>query len=65
MVASRSKKSSLTCLRISWKEREMLKNWKDANIMQISKKSNHRDCENCRGISLLCIALMIMARETV
>ena len=45
-----------------WKEEQIPKDWKDANIIPIFKKGSRRDCGNYRGISLLSIAGKIMAR---
>jgi len=45
-----------------WEQRELPKDWKDANIVTIFKKGDKQQCGNYRGISLLSIASKILAR---
>jgi hypothetical protein len=50
-------------LRICWEAEEVPKDFKDANIVHLYKRKGDRsDCDNHRGISLLCTAGKIMAR---
>ena len=45
-----------------WRERAVVKDWKDAEIIPIPKKGDLRVCDNWRGISLLDVAGKVFAR---
>ena len=45
-----------------WKEKSVVPDWKDAEIVPIPKKGNLQSCDNWRGISLLDVAGKVFAR---
>ena len=45
-----------------WKEKRVVRDWKDAEIVPIPKKGNLQSCDNWRGISLLDVAGKVFAR---
>ena len=51
----------LLMLRI-WEDKHLPGDWRDANIVNIFKKGDKRQCRNYRGISLLSIAGKVLAR---
>lgn len=45
-----------------WKSEKVVKDWKDAEIVHISKKGDLKKCDNWRGISLLDLVGKVFAR---
>ena len=52
----------LELMREIWKEKRVVEDWKDAEIVPIPKKGNLQSCDNWRGISLLDVAGKVFAR---
>ena len=45
-----------------WREEEVVKDWRDAEVIPIPKKGDLRRCDNWRGISLLDVVGKVFAR---
>ena len=52
----------LDLVQTAWKEREVPKDWSDALLVPIPKKSNLSKCDNWRGIALLDVVGKVVAR---
>lgn len=52
----------LEIMREIWKEKRVVRDWKDAEIVPIPKKGNLQLCDNWRGISLLDVVGKVFTR---
>ena len=52
----------LALMEAVWREGEVFRDWRDAVIVLVPKKSNLQLCNNWRGISLLDVVWKVMGR---